>query len=75
MLRIDRIKEELGWLKVVLGILSVLDASLVAWLAQNFQSAQPVLLLTGLVVVALLTTGIVWVNRLAYLRLEQLEVL
>jgi hypothetical protein len=32
--QIDRIKEELGWLKVVFGVLAAIDTSLVAWLAQ-----------------------------------------
>jgi hypothetical protein len=33
MSRGDRIKEELGWLKLVFGVLVAIDVSLVGWLA------------------------------------------
>jgi hypothetical protein len=33
MSRGDRIKEELGWLKLVFGVLVASDVSLVGWLA------------------------------------------
>ena len=69
----DRIKEELGWLKVVFGVLAAIDTSLVAWLAQNFATARIGMLITGLVVVASLTSGIIWVSRVVYRRLEELE--
>ena len=36
----DRIKEEIGWLKVAFVIFSAIDISLIGWLAQNFQSAS-----------------------------------
>jgi hypothetical protein len=42
MSRADRLKEEIGWLKVVFGIAVALDASLVAWLAQNYATASPI---------------------------------
>ena len=43
MARIDRLKEEVGWLKVVFGVLVALDASLLGWLAQNYASASHLL--------------------------------
>ena len=71
--QVDRIKEELGWLKVVFGVLAAIDTSLVAWLAQNFATARIDMLIAGLVVVASLTSGIIWVSRVVYRRLEELE--
>ena len=71
--QIDRIKEELGWLKVVFSVLAVIDASLVAWLAQNFATANVGMLVAGLVVVASLTGGVIWLSRVVYRRLEELE--
>jgi hypothetical protein len=45
MSRTDKLKEEIGWLKVVFGILVAIDISLVAWLAQNITKAPIFLLL------------------------------
>lgn len=73
MSKAERIKEELGWLKVVFAVLAAIDASLVAWLAQNFVVAGGALLITGLILVAVLTGAIIWTNRVVYRRLEQLE--
>lgn len=39
MARIDRIKEELGWLKVVFTVSTALNASLIAWLSHNYLTA------------------------------------
>lgn len=60
-------------MKVVFGVLSAIDASLVAWLAQNFATARVGMLVVGLVVVASLTGGVIWVSQVVYKRLEELE--
>jgi len=73
MSRIDRIREEIGWLKLVFGVLVAVDVSLLGWLAQNYANANTVLLVVGLVAIVVLTGGIVWVNRAAYRRIEELE--
>jgi predicted phage tail protein len=73
MSKADRLKEEIGWLKLVFGALLAVDVSLVAWLAQNYATAGRVLVLTSLVAILILTGVVVWVNRLAYRRIEQLE--
>jgi len=73
MSKADRLKEEIGWLKLVFGALLAVDVSLVAWLAQNYATADYVLVLAGLVATLILTGVVVWVNRLAYRRIEQLE--
>jgi len=73
MSRIDRIKEEIGWLKLVFGVLVAVDVSLLAWLAQNYAGANSVLLVAGLLATIVLTGAIVWVNRAAYRRIEELE--
>jgi hypothetical protein len=73
MSRSDRIREEIGWLKLVFGVLVAVDVSLLGWLAQNHANADTVLLVVGLVAIVVLTGGIVWVNRTAYRRIEELE--
>jgi len=39
MSKSDRLKEELGWLKLVFAVLVAVDVSLVGWLAENYQTA------------------------------------
>lgn len=69
----ERVKEEIGWLKVVFAVLAAMDASVIAWLVQNFTSTSLVLLFGAVLAVALLTAGIVWANIVVYKRLAQLE--
>ena len=40
MSKADKLKEEIGWLKVVFAILVAIDISLVGWLAQNYDVAS-----------------------------------
>ena len=73
MSKAERLKEEIGWLKVIFAVCVALDASLVAWLAQNYATANPVLVITGCIASVLIALLIVYVNRRAYRRFEELE--
>ena len=73
MAQIDKIKEEIGWLKVIFAILIATDISLIAWLAQNYGKAPPLLLEIGLVVAFLVTLVIIWINNVAYRKIDELE--
>ncbi len=73
MPKADAVKEEIGFLKLVFAVLVALDASLVAWLSQNFGTAHTLLLIGALVGVFLLTGVVVWITRLTYRRFQQLE--
>src|SRR2546428_526677 len=73
MSKADRIKEALGWLKVVFAALVAVDVALIAWLAQNFQGAENVLVILALVAVVFTTGAIVGVNHAAYRRISELE--
>jgi hypothetical protein len=74
MSRADRLKEEIGWLKVAFGIAVALDASLVAWLAQNYATAEPYRIVgAGLIAVLVVAGMIVLINHRAYRRIEELE--
>jgi hypothetical protein len=73
MAKVDRLKEEIGWLKLVFGILIAIDVSLVGWLAQNYASANRLLIVGGLVTIALVTVGVVRINQVAYYRMKELE--
>jgi hypothetical protein len=73
MPKIDKLKEEIGWLKVIFGILVATDISLVAWLVQNYGKAHPILLAVCAIAVLFSTIGVVWVNRVAYQKIDELE--
>ena len=69
----DRIKEELGWLKIVFAIFVAVDVSLMAWLAQNYDEQSQVLTVCGFLGVVFVTSVVVWVNQAAIKRFKELE--
>ncbi|MGH8477951.1 MAG: hypothetical protein ACRER2_19670 [Methylococcales bacterium] len=71
MSRSEKLKEEIGWLKVVFGILAAIDVSLLAWLAQNYRSANALLLVIGALAVAGIAAAVVWVNHGAYQHIKR----
>ncbi|RLA68440.1 MAG: hypothetical protein DRQ78_00425 [Epsilonproteobacteria bacterium] len=73
MAEIDKIKEEIGWLKIIFGILTAVDLSLVGWLAQNYKTSSIVILIFALIIVMFSTVGIVYVNKKAYKKIDELE--
>ncbi len=73
MSKIDRIKEELGWLKIVFAIFVTIDVSLVAWLAQSYNRTSNILVVFGFSAVVVLTFVVVWINRAAMQRFKELE--
>ncbi|MBU0567163.1 hypothetical protein KKC52_03825 [bacterium] len=73
MAKVDKLKEEIGWLKIIFGILIATDISLVAWLVQNYGKTAQFLIIACAIAVLLVTFAIVWVNRVAYRKIDELE--
>ena len=73
MSKTDRIKEELGWLKVAFGVAAAVCVSLIGWLAQQYSNVSVPLFITGLVTTGLLAVLIVFINKRVYKRLDELE--
>ena len=73
MSKAERIKEEVGWFKLVFAGFLATDISLVAWLAQNYKTADAVLLVLASVGVVLVTFIVIAVNRAAFRRMKKLE--
>lgn len=71
--RVDRLKEEIGWLKVPFGLLAVIDASLLGWLAQFYDSANLALVLAASVATIAVTGSLIMINRVAYRRIGEIE--
>ncbi|RKU23482.1 hypothetical protein C6499_18420 [Candidatus Poribacteria bacterium] len=73
MAYIDKCKEEIGWLKVIFAISTATDISLIAWVIQNYGKTSIILLMIGTLGVLLLITLAIWVNRVAYRKINKLE--
>jgi len=73
MAHIDKVKEEIGWLKVIFAILLAADISFVAWGVQNYGKTSPLLLTIGVIAAFLVTLAITWINSIAYRKINKLE--
>ncbi|MFH1095936.1 MAG: hypothetical protein V1749_00295 [Candidatus Desantisbacteria bacterium] len=72
MSKIDKLKEEIGWFKIVFGILIASDISLIIWLIQNCEKISQLSIICAIVIL-LITFAIVWINRVAYRKIDELE--
>ena len=73
MSRAEKIKEEIGWLKIAFGVSVALDASVVGWLAQHYETAKPVVIVAAVIAAVVMSVAIVFINRRAFRRIEELE--
>ena len=73
MAHIDKLKEEIGWLKVVFAILIATAISLAAWVIQNYGEANRFLTIGGATAVLLIIVIIIWINSVAYRKIDKLE--
>ncbi len=69
----DGIKEELGWLKVLFAVLAAADASLIAWLSQNYMRAERFIAVpAGLIAIAA-TVYLPWINYAVGRKISELK--
>ncbi|MEA1892332.1 MAG: hypothetical protein U9N33_06420 [Campylobacterota bacterium] len=74
MSKLERIKEELNWLKVLFALMVASDFSLLAWLVQNYFSNSDIrLLLVGVFAVIAVTMILVVVSIVARKKIDELE--
>lgn len=75
MAKIDKVKEAIGYLKLVFGILIAIDASLLAWLFQTYLNLEAINLTVVLafLMIILVTAGATITNRKILLKIDQLE--
>ena len=69
MAKIDRLKELIGYLKVVLSILVAIDVSIIAWIYQHTKAN----LILPFVVVVLITFAIIVINKKILSKIDELE--
>jgi F0F1-type ATP synthase assembly protein I len=72
MSKIDEIKENIGWLKIIFGLLTAVDVSLLGWLAQNYKIAEPLIIIMTLLLIIVSTAGIIVINKKAYKKIREL---
>lgn len=73
MSKIDKIKEKIGYLKVVFGILAAIDISLIGWLAQQYETASTVTIVVSFVAMIGVSMGMILVNRAILANIDELE--
>ena len=73
MAHIDKVKEEIGWLKVIFAISIATDISLIAWLIQSYGKVSLLLSILGALGALLIMFTIVWINSIAYRKIDELE--
>jgi len=69
----EKIKEQIGWLKVVFGILSAVLVSMAGWLATNYNVSDENLVIITLSLIVFNAILIILVNKKAYSKMDQLE--
>jgi len=72
MPQLDRIKEELGWLKVVFTIAVATDLSLMGYLAQNFNAQSITFSIINILSILIITVFIVIINKKAYKKIDEI---
>ena len=73
MPKIDKIKEQIGWLKVVFGMLFATDISMIAYLFTKISVLSIVQVSIVLLGLSLVTLAIIYVNKKAMNKIESLE--
>ena len=75
MPKIDRIKEQIGWLKVVFGIFMAIEITLIGWLANNYDnsSLDPIKIYMNIVAIIIVSAIIIYVNKVAFRKIDDLE--
>ena len=73
MPKIDKIKEQIGWLKVVFALLFATDLSLIAYLFNNLELLNGVKIVLVLIGLFFVTLGMLYVNRVAMNKIDSLE--
>jgi hypothetical protein len=71
--KIDKTKEEIGFLKLIIAIVVAIEVSLLAWLVQNYARADIVLLILCCVAIVVATGIIIWASRVAFGKIDELE--
>ena len=73
MARIDKIKEQIGYLKVVFGIFIAIDISVLGYLFKNFEILSVFKVLIVVLFALMVTFGIIVINKKILENIDLLE--
>lgn len=73
MSKADKIKEQIGWLKVAFGIVVAVEISIIGWLVGNYEKADMIIVLLAWAILISGAVGIVVINRIAFKKMDELE--
>jgi hypothetical protein len=73
MSKIDKEKEEIGWLKFWIGVSVASVMGLISWFVNNYESANEIMLILDIVSVLLIAIFIVKLNKIGLQKIKELE--
>ena len=73
MSKSEKIKEQIGWLKVVFGLLFATDISLIAFLFNNIDELSAVKIALVLLATLSVTIGVYYTNKKSMQKIDELE--
>ena len=70
----EKIKEEIGWLKVAFGIMMAIQISLIGWLANHYDDVGISVekLYASVVGIIVISIVVIIINKMAFKRMEEL---
>ena len=73
MAKLDKVKEEIGWIKAIFSIVLVTDLSLSAWLIEHYDDGRRVLVWGCLALILFLTVVLIFFNQEVSEKINSLE--
>ena len=74
MSKVDKIKEQIGWLKVVFSILTATLISLAGFLVTSYDKGlEPLLIILTTMLILIILIAIIVVNKKAFKKMDELE--
>lgn len=71
--KIDKLKESIGYLKVIFSILVAIDVSLVAWIFKNSDTIGDTKTIIASIFVVLVTLALIFTNKTILNKIDKLE--
>jgi hypothetical protein len=70
--KLDKVKEELGWLKVVFAIAVATNLSLMGYLVQHYKTQDLLFSIANGVAIVFITIVIIFINKIAYKKIDEI---
>jgi len=71
--KIDREKEEIGWIKFWIGVSVASTMGLISWFVNNYETANSIMLILDISSVLMIAVFIVILNKAGLKKIKELE--